>query len=77
MCGFQVEREEVRRCTCEQGCLIQGAEDLKIDNAKVTSSLEEGGSYKFLGVLETETRRQNSSSKCSEVVLAKVIYYLV
>ena len=60
-----------------RGCLIQGAEDLKIENAKVISSLEEGGSYKFLGVLETEKRRQNCSSKCSEVVLAKVIYYLV
>ena len=32
--------------------MIQGAEDLKIDNAKAISSLEEGGSYKFLGALE-------------------------
>ena len=42
----------VAQTGCEQRGLIQGAEDLKIDNAKAISSLEEGGSYKFLGALE-------------------------
>ena len=75
MCAFKVEREEVRGCTCEQRVFDSRCGGF--ENAKVISSLEEGVSYKFLGVLETETRRQNCSSKCSEVVLAKVIYYLV
>ena len=32
--------------------MTRGAGYLKIDNPKEISSLEEGGSYKFLGVLE-------------------------
>ena len=55
MCGFKVEQEEVRGCTCKhpyRGCLIQGTEDLKIDNTKAISSLEKEGSYKFLGALK-------------------------
>ena len=59
-----------------RGCFIQGAEDLKIDNAKAISSLE-GVSYKFLRVLGNVKQEDNCSSKCSEGVLAKVIYYLV
>ena len=44
-----------KKCTVahvNRGCLIHGAENLKIDDAKVISRLEEGGSYKFLGVVE-------------------------
>ena len=48
MCGFEVEREEARGCTCEERVF---AGDSKIDNAKATNSLKEGGTYKFLGVL--------------------------
>ena len=43
----------------KRGCLIKGAEDLKIDNAKATSSLEEGGSYKFLGVLLENVKQED------------------
>ena len=35
-----------------RGCLIQSAEDLKINSTKAVSSLEKEGSYKFLGALE-------------------------
>ena len=42
----------MRSCSCEPGGLTRGAGYLKIDNPKEISSLEEGGSYKFLGVLE-------------------------
>ena len=34
MCGFKVDQEEGRGCTerfVNRGCLIQGAEDLKIE----------------------------------------------
>ena len=48
---------------------------LKLPIAKAISSLEEGGSYKFLGTLENV--KQDCPSKRSEGVLAKVIYYLV
>ena len=50
-------------------CLIQGAEDLKIDNAKAISSLEEGGSYKFLGALETVKQEDR-------IVLQNAVVYL-
>ena len=50
-------------------CLIQGVGDLKIDNAKVISSLEEGGSYKFLGVLETVKQEDR-------IVLQNAVVYL-
>ena len=32
---------------------------MKIDNAKATSSLEEGGSYKFLGVLSENVKQED------------------
>ena len=44
-----------KECTIahvNRGCLIQGAEDLKIDDATAISILQKGGSYKFLVVLE-------------------------
>lgn len=44
-----------KKCTAahvNRECLIQGAKDLKIDDAKAISILEKGGSYKFLVVLE-------------------------
>ena len=50
-------------------CLIQGAEELKIDNAKVISSLEECGSYKFVGVLETGKQEDR-------IVLQNAVVYL-
>ena len=52
MCGCKVEREEVRGCICERRMFDSRAANLEIDNAKATSSLEEGCSYTFLGVLE-------------------------
>ena len=51
MCGCKLEREEVRGYTCEQRVFDSRAENLEIDNATV-SSLEEGCSYTFLGVLK-------------------------
>ena len=52
MCGCKVEREEVRGCIWERRVFDSRAANLEIDNAKANSSLEEGCSYTFLGVLE-------------------------
>ena len=61
-----------------RGCWIQGAKDLKIDYAKVISSLEEGGSYKFLEVLENEKQEDKILFfKTQRRRTCKVIYYLV
>ena len=52
MCGYKVEREEVRGCICERRVFDSRTENLEIDNAKANSRLEEGCSYTFLGVLK-------------------------
>ena len=50
--GLKWNKKKSAVARVNRECLIQSAEDLKIDNSKATSSLEKGGSYKFLGVLE-------------------------
>ena len=52
--GFILKWNE-KKCAVahvNRGCLIQSAEDLKINSTKAVSSLEKEGSYKFLGALE-------------------------
>ena len=54
-----MEREEARGCTCEERVFDLRCGGLENDNAKAISSLEEGGYYKFLGVLLENVRHED------------------
>ena len=50
--GLKWNKKKCAVAHVNRGCLIQSAEDLKINSTKAVSSLEKEGSYKFLGALE-------------------------
>ena len=50
--GLKWNKKKCAVAHLNRGCLIQSAEDLKINSTKAVSSLENEGSYKFLGALE-------------------------